>query len=141
VLFGYGAAGALGLALAGAPADRLPRRALAGTVLLIAAPLGLVGTASPPAVPTAVATVVWGVAFGALPTLLQTAARRAAPDAGDAMPGLSNATTNVGIAGGGVLGGRGLLVATPPALALTGAALAAVALVLVLVGPARRAPR
>src|SRR4051812_4751478 len=137
VLFGYGAAGALGLALAGAFADRRPRPALAGAVLLIALPLGTIGALGTSAVLTVVATVVWGVAFGALPTLTQTAARRAAPDAGDAAPGLTNATTNVGIAGGGVLGARELLVTAPPALALTGAALAALALLLVLL--ARRA--
>ena len=131
VLFGYGAAGAVGLALAGALADRFPRPALAGAVLLVAVPLAVIGAAGSSAVVTVAATVVWGVAFGALPTLTQAAARRAAPDAGDAAPGLTNATTNVGIAGGGVLGG--LLVADPPALVLTGAALAAAALVLVLV--------
>ena len=49
--------------------------------------------------------------------------------------------SNVGIAGGGLLGGRELLAAAPPVLALTGAVLAALALVLVLVNPARRAPR
>jgi predicted MFS family arabinose efflux permease len=135
VLFGYGAAGALGLLLAGALADRFPRPALAGVVALVAASLGAVGALGSSTGPTVVATVVWGVAFGALPALLQTAARRAAPDAGDAMPGLSNATTNVGIAGGGALGG--LLVADPSLLALTGAALAALALVLVLAGSAR----
>jgi predicted MFS family arabinose efflux permease len=77
---------------------------------------------------------VWGVAFGGLPTLTQTASRRAAPDAGDAAPGLTNATTNVGIAGGGLLGSRELLVTAPPALALTGAALAALGFLLVLLG-------
>lgn len=143
VLFGYGAAGALGLALAGALADRLPRAALAGAVLLIAVPLGVIGAPGTSITLTVVATVVWGVGFGALPTLTQTAARRSAPDAGDAAPGLTNATTNIGIAGGGVLGGRELLVTAPPALALTGAVLAALALLLMLLGRsvASRAPR
>ena len=143
VLFGYGAAGALGLALAGALADRLPRAALAGAVLLIAVPLGVIGAPGTSTILTVVATVVWGGGFGALPTLTQTAARRSAPDAGDAAPGLTNATTNIGIAGGGVLGARELLVTAPPALALTGAALAALALLLMLLGRnvPRRAPR
>ncbi|CCH87456.1 Major facilitator superfamily MFS_1 [Modestobacter italicus] len=132
VLLGYGAAGALGLALAGALADRFPRPALAGAVLVVVLALGAIGASGTSVVVTVVATVVWGVAFGAQPTLLQTAARRAAPDAGDATPGITNATTNIGIAGGGLLGGRALLLADPPALALTGAALAALALVLVL---------
>ncbi len=138
VLFGFGAAGAAGLALAGGLADRLPRPALAGAVLLLGVALGVIGAPGTSAVVTVVAALAWGVAFGALPTLTQTAARRAAPDAGDAAPGLTNATTNTGIAGGGLLGG--LLVADPPLLALTGAALAALALVLVLARPARPAP-
>ena len=115
VLFGYGAAGALGLALAGALADRLPRAALAGAVLLIAVPLGVIGAPGTSTILTVVATVVWGVGFGALPTLTQTAARRSAPDAGDAAPGLTPATPHLGIAGGGGLGGRARLVTAPPA--------------------------
>jgi DHA1 family inner membrane transport protein len=136
VLLAYGVAGALGLALAGALADRLPRPALIGAVLLTAATLGVI-SAPGSTVVLVVAVVLWGVAFGSLPTLLQAAARRAAPDAGDAAPGLTNAMFNVGIAGGGVLGARALLVAEPSALAVAGAALAAVALVLVLLTPRR----
>ncbi|MGX5657381.1 MFS transporter [Geodermatophilus nigrescens] len=131
VLFGYGAAGAVGLALAGVLADRFPRRALAVTVAVLVLTLGVIGVLGSSAAVTVVATVVWGVAYGALPTLTQTAARNAAPDAGDAAPGLTNATTNVGIAGGGVIGG--LLVADAGALALTAAALAAAGLALALV--------
>ncbi|MBB3674752.1 putative MFS family arabinose efflux permease [Modestobacter versicolor] len=135
VLFGYGAAGALGLVLAGALADRFPRPALVGAIVVVGLSLAAIGSAGGSLVVTVVATVVWGVAFGAQPTLLQTAARRATPDAGDAAPGITNATTNIGIAGGALLGGRELAVADPPVLALTGAALAAVALVLLLLTP------
>jgi len=136
VLLGYGVAGALGLALAGALVDRLPRPALVGAVVLTAATLGVIGAPGTTAV-LVVAVVLWGVAFGSLPTLLQAAARRAAPDAGDAAPGLTNAMFNVGIAGGGLVGARALLVTEPAALAVTGAALAVVALVLVLLTPRR----
>ena len=141
VLFGYGAAGALGLALAGALADRIPRSALVGTAALVGLSLGAIGIAGTSTALVVGATVVWGVAFGAQPTLLQTAARRASADAGDFAPGLTNATTNVGIAGGGLLGGRELAASGPPALALTGALLAAVALALVLATPALTAAR
>ena len=135
VLLGYGAAGALGLALAGAVADRRPRVALITAGLLTAGTLGAIGAPGASVVFVVVAAVVWGAAFGSLPTLLQAAARSAAPDAGDAAPGLTNAMFNVGIAGGGLLGGRELLVADPPLLALTGAGLAVLGLVLVLVTP------
>ena len=133
VLFGYGAAGALGLVVAGALADRIPRPALVGAAALVVATLAVIGGAGTATALVVVTVVAWGVAFGAQPTLLQTAARRASPDAGDFAPGLTNATTNVGIAGGGVLGG--LLVADTSALVFTGAALAAAALVLVLLTP------
>lgn len=137
VLFGYGIAGVVGLTLAGTFADRRPRAALVGVPVLVALSLVVIGLAGASGVLVVVATVLWGVAFGAQPTLLQVAARRAAPDAGDAAPGLSNATTNVGIAGGGLIGGRELLAADPSTVALTGAALAVVALVLILLAPGR----
>ena len=133
-LFGYGAAGALGLVLAGALADRVPRPALVGAASLVVVTLGVIAAAGTSTALVVTAVVVWGIAFGAQPTLLQTAARRASADAGDFAPGLTNATTNVGIAGGGVLGG--LLVTDVPALTLTGAALAALAVLLVLATPA-----
>jgi DHA1 family inner membrane transport protein len=140
VLLGYGTAGVLGLALAGALVDRFPRPALLVAVALTVATLGVMAAPGSTAV-LVVAVVLWGVAFGSLPTLLQAAARRAAPDAGDAAPGLTNATFNVGIAGGGVLGARALLVTEPSALALVGAALAAVALLLVVATPALTSSR
>lgn len=134
VLLGYGIAGAVGLALAGALVDRRPRPALIGAVGLTAVTLAAVGTPGP-VVFLVVAVVLWGAAYGSFPTLLQAAARRVAPDAGDAAPGITNACFNIGIAGGGVLGGRELLLADPRALALTGAALTVVALALVLLTP------
>ena len=72
---------------------------------------------------------VWGVAFGAFPTLTQTVMLRAAGDATDAAPALVNATTNIGIAGGALLGSRLLGVVTVPGLGWVGAGLVAVSLV------------
>jgi len=135
VLLGYGLAGVLGLVLAGAVADRRPRPALlaaVGGLAVALAGLGALGGSAPPAV---AAVLLWGAAFGMLPTLLQTTALRASPAAPDAAPAVVNATFNVGIAGGGVLGARELLMADPPLLALTGAALAALAVVLVALTP------
>lgn len=138
VLLAYGTAGVVGLALAGALVDRVPRPMLLVAVTLTAATLAVISAPGSTAVLVA-AVVLWGAAFGSLPTLLQAAARRAAPDAGDAAPGLTNAMFNVGIAGGGVLGAQLLLAAEPPTLAVTGAVLAAAAVVLVLLTPARDA--
>lgn len=57
---------------------------------------------------------VWGVAFDAFPTLTQKVMLRAAGDATDAATALVNATTNLGIAGGALLGSWMLGVAAVP---------------------------
>jgi predicted MFS family arabinose efflux permease len=127
VLFGYGAAGIAGLVAAGAIADRRPRAGLVVATVVIIGCLLVIGLA-PGAASTVASVVVWGVAFGALPTLVQTLALRAAPNAPDAAPAVVNATFNVGISGGALIGSRELLVVAPGMLALTGAALACAAL-------------
>lgn len=134
ILFGYGAAGILGLVLAGVIVDRRPGPGLGGAAGLTAACLLVIGL-DPGRGGTVVAVVVWGIAFGALPTLVQTIALRAAADAPDAAPAVVNAAFNVGIAGGALLGARELLRTQPPVLALTGAALAATVLLLLVAAP------
>lgn len=139
VLLGYGVAGVLGLLAAGAMADRRPRAGLTGAVALTVAclvGLALVGGSTGLTVTT---VVVWGAAFGALPTLLQTAAFRATPQAPDAAPAVVNATFNVGIAGGALLGAQQLGLAGPGSLAVTGAAIVGVSLLLVVL-PGGRVP-
>ncbi len=140
VLLGYGAAGVLGLLVAGAVVDGHLRRAsvtaTAATALLLAG-IGAVGLlargdggADASTVATVAAVVGWGAAFGALPTLLQTQALRASPASEDAAPAVVNAAFNVGIAGGALLGAQVLLLASPPVLALVGASGAGLALLL-----------
>jgi DHA1 family inner membrane transport protein len=129
VLLGYGAAGLLGLALAGGIADRHPRRGLGLTMGLMAACLaGLwLGHAT---VPTIVIVVIWGMTYGAVPTLTQSSALAAVPAAPDAGPAVVNAMSNVGIAGGALIGARELAAGPVPELALTGAVLVVAALAL-----------
>jgi DHA1 family inner membrane transport protein len=129
VLLGYGAAGLLGLALAGSVADRHPRGALSLTMGLMAACLTglLLGHAT---APTVIVVVIWGMAYGAVPTLTQSSALAAVPAAPDAGPAVVNAMTNVGISGGALIGARELATGPAPALALTGAVLVAAALLL-----------
>src|SRR5262249_9864588 len=131
VLFGYGGAGIAGLAMASAAVDRRPGPALVAGGLVVIGCLLSIGLAPAPA-PTVAAVVAWGVAFGALATLIQAVALEAVPQAPDAAPAVVNATFNIGISGGALLGSRALLVAAPPVLGLTGAALVAVALVMLL---------
>jgi DHA1 family inner membrane transport protein len=129
VLFGYGLAGVIGLVLSSRLVDRRPRKALgqatAATALCLLA-LGLV----PGVVPAVIFVAAWGLAFGALPTLIQAVALRAVPESPDTAPAVVNSMFNVGIAGGALLGAGEVGFVTPPALALTGAALAASSLIL-----------
>jgi predicted MFS family arabinose efflux permease len=129
VLLGYGLAGVIGLVLSSRLVDRRPRKALgqatAATALCLLA-LGLV----PGVVPAVIFVAAWGLAFGALPTLIQAVALRAVPESPDTAPAVVNSMFNVGIAGGALLGAGEVGFVTPPALALTGAALAASSLIL-----------
>ncbi|UIJ35902.1 hypothetical protein [Allobranchiibius sp. GilTou73] len=77
------------------------------------------------------------MAFGAFPTLTQTVMLRAAGDATDAASSLVNATTNLGIAGGALIGSRLLGVVAVPALGWIGAILVAASFLVYLVGVRR----
>ncbi len=127
VLFGYGCGGLLGLAAAGALVARRPDGALAGDIVLMGLSLALAAAVASTAGAVAV-VVVWGVAFGAFPTLTQTVMLRSAGDATDAASALVNATTNIGIAGGALLGARLLDVAAVPVLGWVGTGLVAASL-------------
>jgi predicted MFS family arabinose efflux permease len=76
--------------------------------------------------------------FGALPTLVQAVGLQATPRSPDAAPAVVNATFNIGIAAGGVIGGRELLVASPATLAFTGAVAVFLALALLVTTRTRR---
>ncbi|WP_375401319.1 MFS transporter [uncultured Amnibacterium sp.] len=123
VLLVFGLAGAGGVALAALTVDRVPRAAAAGGAVVTA--LCLVVLAVRPAAPVVfVVAALWGVSFAALIPLLQTIATTASPAAGDLAPAVVNSTFNVGIAGGALLGGGALLLASPALLAWLGAGLA-----------------
>ena len=128
-LFGYGCGGLLGLALAGAVVARRPDEALAADIVLMLVSLVL-SAAVASTIGIIAIVVVWGVAFGAFPTLTQTVMLRSAGEATDAATALVNATTNIGIAGGALLGSRLLAVLGVPALGWVGAVLVAASLVL-----------
>ena len=127
VLLGYGAAGLIGLTLAGGVADRHPRTALRLTIGLMAACLVSLGL-SHATLPAVITVVIWGMAYGAVPTLTQSAALAAVPAAPDAGPAVVNAMFNVGISGGALIGARELAAGPVSMLALTGAALVIAAL-------------
>ena len=136
VLFGYGAGGVVGLAAAGWAVSRRPGLALVADIVLMGASLVLAAVAGS-TTGVILAVAVWGVAFGGFPTLTQMVMLRAAGDATDAATSLVNATTNLGIAGGALIGSQLLGVLAVPTLGWIGAVLVAVSL-LVYVGGTRR---
>jgi MFS transporter, DHA1 family, inner membrane transport protein len=119
VLFGYGAAGFVGLLLVGTVIDKHPVAALRAAVAVVLTCL-LVAVLAGGELATVLAVVAWGAGFGALPTLLQTAALRATGGS-DAAPAVVNATFNVGIAGGAGLGGALLAAGAVPQAVVAGA--------------------
>jgi predicted MFS family arabinose efflux permease len=141
LLFLYGAGGALGLVLAGFAADRFPKRGFAGVLLLLMAAVVVlaVGAGSVPVVLAGFLT--WGVAFGAVPPLLQTRMMRTASRrVRDLAGALQTTAFNVGIGGGSLLGA--LLLAGPGmrTLPLTTVLLVASGLVLALLPELLRRP-
>ena len=107
-LLGYGAAGALGLLIAGLVVDRRLRPAMKANAGLLAitfaalAIAGVIGLTTPIAIAGAAVT---GFALGGLPVFLQAATLRAAPGAAEAASALNASAFNIGIGGGALLGG------------------------------------
>jgi predicted MFS family arabinose efflux permease len=107
-LLGYGAAGAVGLLIAGLVVDQRLRSAMKASTALLAitfaalATAGLIGLTTPLAIAGAAVT---GFALGSLPVFLQAATLRAAPGAAEAASALNASAFNIGIGGGALLGG------------------------------------
>lgn len=105
VLLVFGLASVLSLWIVGSLIDRWLRELVlisAGLFLLSAIALGL--WCDLPNV-IYIATAVWGLAFGAMPSLLQTASAKTAKEAADTAQSMLVTLWNVGIAGGGSVGG------------------------------------
>jgi predicted MFS family arabinose efflux permease len=109
VLLVFGLSAVAGIAAVGPLVDRHLRGASIAAIAVVAAALlslGLLGDS--PAVFLA-AVALWGLAFGGIPTLLQTALVDAAgPRAADVATSLQTTVYNAGIASGSLVGGIGL---------------------------------
>ncbi|WP_395245917.1 MFS transporter [Agromyces sp. MMS24-K17] len=105
MLFLYGAAGAVGLVIAGSPLARRATGALVVAMVLVAASLAALALV-PANLGVALASLaVWGAAFGMLPPLLQVRLLRAAPPSHrDAASALYTSGFNAGIGGGALVG-------------------------------------
>lgn len=134
LLFIYGIAGAIGLVLAGSVLGPRPQFGLLlALVVTGAAVAGLAAFAGQPVL-ALIAFVIWGLAFGALPPLLQTRLlHTSSPAFRDTASALYTTSFNIGIGGGALLGSlifdAGGLMLLPIAYIV----LLAVSLVLVLV--------
>jgi predicted MFS family arabinose efflux permease len=141
MLFGYGIAGAVGLLIAGTVFSSRPQLGVVSG--LAAAALGVSALAFAPGM-WAVAIpgfLLWGLAFGAIPSLLQTRMLHAArPSFRDTASSFYTTAFNVGIGGGALAGGALLDGLGIPALPVAYLAVMAVSVVLG-VGSAGRAAR
>jgi predicted MFS family arabinose efflux permease len=105
VLLVFGVASMASIAIAGAQIDRRLRLlTVAGTVLVIVA-AAIMTMAADSFVMIYVAAALWGLGWGGIPTLLQTAAGNAGGDAADTAQAVLVTLWNVAMAGGGVVGG------------------------------------
>ncbi|MFD9888030.1 MFS transporter [Amycolatopsis sp. NPDC059027] len=105
VLLVFGIASMVSIAIVGARIDRQLRALLvAGTVLVaVAAAIFAVLAGSPALV--YVAAALWGLGWGGVPTLLQTAVGTAGGEAADLAQAMLVTLWNAAMAGGGVVGG------------------------------------
>lgn len=106
VLLVFGAAGAVGLALAGLLVDRFPRSIIIVAVALVALCAVLLGMF--PAEPWIMFPVItiWGMTFGGVPAMVQTRLLQiASPRMRDVGSAYLTTSFNIGIGGGALFGG------------------------------------
>jgi predicted MFS family arabinose efflux permease len=107
LLFVYGAAGAVGLVVAGLLGDRYPRGALLGLSIGVAATvatLGVFGDRGPTVV--VIVMIAWSIAFGGIPSLLQTRMMHSVSQRlRDTAAAWTTISFNVAIGAGALLGG------------------------------------
>ncbi|MDV8005778.1 MFS transporter [Rhodococcus sp. IEGM 1318] len=105
VLLTFGVVSLLSIWFTGVLVDRRLRPLMIASCALFAVAAAALGLFA--AVPWLVfaAAAVWGLAFGGAATLLQTASAEAAGEAGDVAQSLVVTCWNIGIAGGGIVGG------------------------------------
>jgi predicted MFS family arabinose efflux permease len=137
VLLVFGVFGLIGIWSAGPRLDRQLRGTALAVLAIAAAGIAAAGAASPVLPLVIVAGAVWNGAFGAVPSVYQTAAVRAQTTSPELAGAWINASSNTGIAVGAALGGVVLGGAGIRAVAWLAAALVILGIVVVLL--ARRA--
>ena len=105
LLFVYGIAGAGGLLLAGSVLGPRPQLGLIVTLLVTGLAVAALALVSAQPVAAIAAFLLWGLAFGALPPLLQTRLlHTSSPAFRDTASALYTTSFNVGIGGGALVG-------------------------------------
>ncbi|MFC8623818.1 MFS transporter [Streptomyces anulatus] len=105
VLLTFGLVSLVSIWIAGALVQRRLRLLMILACVLFATSALLLGIFSGAPSLVYASAALWGLAFGGTSTLLQTAVADAAGDAGDVAQALLTTGWNVGIAGGGIIGG------------------------------------
>lgn len=105
ILLGYGAAGFAGNLFGGWAASRNVRLTLAGTALLIGAPVLLLALTGANAFAAVTWVLMWGIGFGMLPIAMQTWLFSAAPGRLESMAALFVSIAQAAIGAGALLGG------------------------------------
>lgn len=105
VLLVFGAASLVSIWYVGARIDRRLRALSIAAVLLVAGAAALLGLFADVPALVYVAAALWGLGWGGVPTLLQTAAAEAGGARADSAQAMLVTLWNAAMAGGGVLGG------------------------------------
>jgi predicted MFS family arabinose efflux permease len=105
ILLVFGVFGLIGLWSAGPRLDRHLRGSALAIVAILAAGIAAAGAAFPVLALVIVACAVWNGAFGAVPSVYQTAAVRTQAASPEVAGAWINASSNAGIAAGAALGG------------------------------------
>ncbi|MEV6877218.1 MFS transporter [Amycolatopsis sp. NPDC051128] len=114
VLLVFGVASMAGIGLVGAVIDRALRPLMVISTILVAVAAALLAVFADSPVLVYVAVTLWGLGWGGVPTLLQTAAGNAGGEAADNAQAMLVTLWNAAMAAGGVAGGV-LLDAAGPA--------------------------
>ncbi|KOX13857.1 MFS transporter [Nocardiopsis sp. NRRL B-16309] len=105
VLLVFGVASLVSIAVVGARIDRRPRALTVAATLLVAAAATLLAVSDGGTAAVYAAAALWGLGWGGVPTLLQTAVADAGGDAADTAQSMLVTLWNAAMAGGGVVGG------------------------------------
>ncbi|KAB2382791.1 MFS transporter [Actinomadura montaniterrae] len=105
VLLAFGIASLASIWFTGAHIDRRLRALTIASVLLVGAAAGVLGATDGTEVLVYLAAVLWGLGWGGVPTLLQTAAADAGGTHADAAQAMLVTLWNVAMAAGGIIGG------------------------------------